>query len=82
MIKYRVVYFKFDEVRFAAVLRAMKPDELAMIAEMLELSQGAVWHWLNPRVETGYAHPRMSNFIAVCNLLDLDPRDFFIIEEK
>jgi hypothetical protein len=39
-------------------------------------------NWANGNYKSEFPWPHMLNLLKVCNLLDLDPRAFFILEEK
>lgn len=78
--KYVIVTMNFNKRKWAEALNAIDRDT-RIIARMLSgVSDAGWWHWLNPdRPGSTYEYPLMRNFENVCNLLDLDPRDFFTI---
>jgi len=82
MIRYTVVKFKFDTAGFAEVLSKQDDSTLSIIAKLLGITRSGVDHWIRQDMKAEFAHPRMSNFIATCNWLDLDPRQFFILEDE
>lgn len=79
-IKYGIYNFEFDTVKWAALIsRALSGIDRAVLAEMLNVSESALYNWSIGRVDHNFPHPNMSNFIRICNMLDVDPRDFFVI---
>ena len=78
-IKYSVVNWAFNSELFAEHLRAMADDDIYACAELMEVSRQAVERWRVGKYKTDFNFPRMSNFIHLCNLLDLDPRDYFTL---
>lgn len=75
--QYAVIPFVFDSALFAQVLTDLSPDMLEDVRLLLDVSPGCIWNWKNNRHTAGAPYPNMTNFIALCNLLDLDPRNFF-----
>lgn len=80
MIKYRICAFKFDFEAFSRAIEAHDTSTRKAIAEAMGLSVSALDNWIN-----GYRHgrsspPLMLNFVRLCNLLDLDPRDYFVLD--
>lgn len=73
------VDWQFDAERWAADLKNQRDADLVAAQGLSGLSAGAWWHWLNPKKGKEFQHPNMSNFIKVCNLLQLDPRDYFCL---
>jgi len=80
--EYRVVDFKFDADKWAAHVTAMieRVGEKELAA-LLGMSVSGLWHWANNRYPMGFAYPSMTNFLLACNLMDADPRQFFILSE-
>jgi len=73
------VDWKFDAERWAADLNRQSDGDRIAALELAGLSAGAWWAWLNPKANRPFNHPNMSNFIKICNLLQLDPRDYFCL---
>lgn len=85
MIKYRLMNWVFNLGAWGRTLRE-KSDETSaeFIAQVCQVSVKTVENWI-AGYETAYGeypYPSMTNFINVCNQLDLDPRDFFMLEDK
>lgn len=72
----------FDGERFGlAVKRAVDNHGVSDLAEMLELSESSVINWSNGVFHKDTPYPNMTNFLSVCNLLDLHPALFFWVGE-
>jgi len=76
-IQYANLDWQFDAERWAADLRAQRDGDLVAAQELSGLTASGWWNWLNPKRSRGFEHPGMKNFLNVCNLLHLDPRDYF-----
>jgi len=74
------VDWQFDAERWAADLKKQRDVDLVAASELSGLTAGAWWAWLNPKKGKPFQHPNMSNFIKVCNLLQLDPREYFCLK--
>lgn len=71
--------WKFNAGRWAHDLKKQADKDLVAAQELSGVGASGWWHWLNPQKYRSFAHPNMSNFINVCNLLNLDPRDYFCL---
>lgn len=78
-IQYAVVNWSFNAEAFAEALAQMTPDDMQAAADLLGVSWQTVRRWQKGVYDTEFNHPRLSNFLALCNLLDLDPRDYFTL---
>jgi len=78
-IKYNTVDWKFDARRWAHDLKAQRDVDLVAAQELSGVTASGWWHWLNVKPGRPFEHPNMSNFIKVCNLLELDPRNYFCL---
>lgn len=83
MAKYtKMVQWTFNGAMFAeALTELLKTFTVGELGEMVGVSPKTIWSWSQNRHQEGYEHPYMSNFINVCNELDLDPREFFYQED-
>lgn len=80
--KYRVVHWEFDSARFGRHVTAwIKVVGAEAIAEVIGVTPASVKAWGKGDVPGEFNHPRMSNFIKLCDELSLDPRDFFTTSE-
>lgn len=80
--KVSVVNWKFDAARWADALRDVDAETLEAARDLSGLTVAGWRHWLRGTTASSYQHPGMQNFINVCNLLDLNPSDFFTTDEK
>jgi len=69
----------FNAELFAEHLQKMNNSEMQATADLMGLSYAALKRWRKGIYATDYNFPPMSNFISLCNLLDLDPRDYFTL---
>jgi hypothetical protein len=80
--KYVVMTMCFDKIAWGKALNAIDTETRKVAREMSGVSDAGWWHWMNPeRPGNVYEYPLMRNFENVCNLLDLDPRTFFVLKE-
>lgn len=77
----QVVPFEFDSKAWAKAMQALEPDTRELARELSGLTKAAWRNWLDGRKGGAYIHPGMLNFLNVCNMLDLDPRQFFCLSE-
>lgn len=79
---YRVIPFVFDMKAFSDALKVLPEDEISRFAEILGVHSSTLRNWRNnAHRNTLFPYPNMTNFLTVCNLLDLDPRNFFVLAE-
>lgn len=77
-ISYINANWLFDNERFSqAVKRASDQYGVSDLAEMLELSESTIANWGNGYFHSDAPYPNMTNFLSVCNLLDLHPAIYF-----
>lgn len=81
-IQYTNVDWIFDKHRWAEALRGQTDTDLDAARELSGLSTGAFLTWMNPQYRGAYEQPGMKNFLAVCNLLHLNPTEFFCLDVK
>ncbi len=78
----KLVEWSFNGARLQAaiaeLLEYFKPAELA---QLIGVTPTTISHWKNANWTDEYSHPNMSNFLIICNELDLDPREFFSQED-
>jgi len=82
-IVYKVFNFRFDLERFGYDLKRCDFVNDTTIAAMLGVDGTTIHNWKNrAQANTTTPYPNMTNFLKVCNLLDLDPRDYFVLEHQ
>lgn len=81
MIEYKIYNWTFDSERWAGVLdRVSLEIDDRTLGEVLGVGRSTVNNWRNRAYRLSeFDFPSMSNFIKVCNALDLDPRDFYTL---
>lgn len=80
--KFKLVNWRFDSAKLAEMLAGLTRDELDTVRDVIGVSDGAIWHWRNNSYMPPFEYPNMTNFLTLVNWLDLDPREFFILEEE
>jgi len=78
-VKWSHVDWSFNAEAFAEALSGMTPDDMQAAAELLGVSWQTIRRWQKGEYDTEFNFPRMSNFLNLCNLMDLDPRDYFTL---
>jgi len=68
---------RFDAETFALALCDLSYREKIALAKEIGISPSTVNNWIHGGFEGDYKHPSMQNFLACCNALDLDPREYF-----
>lgn len=77
-IKYRSVSWEFNSQHFSNTIRGlMEKHGVGDLAIILEVGKSTLVNWANGNWQTDFPHPHLSNFLHVCNMADLDPREFF-----
>lgn len=80
---YKLVSWDFDMVKFSEELNRLHDHfSWGELGEIIGVSKSCVHNWANGHVSGEFPHPNMSNFMAVCNECDLDPREFFILRDE
>lgn len=81
IIKATYVNWEFDTAKWAeAIAEACKQHGAGTIAALTGCSVGVISSWRNGNYKVGFEYPSMTLFMRVCNLLDLNPQDFFKVE--
>ena len=79
--KYRIMPFVFDMTAFAGELEKVDRAFHEELCEIMIIDQSTLRNWITGQYDKSkFPHPSMSNFLKVCNWLDLDPREFFKLE--
>lgn len=82
IVKASYVNFKFDFKSWSRTI-ANWADVVGtdFISEAIEADPNTIRAWSGGHFKVNYPYPSMTLFIRACNLLDLDPRQFFILDE-
>jgi len=78
--KYRVIPMKFDTESWAAALEQAADGNKKELAYLLGIDPSTVSTWTKLHYQQAFPYPSMTAFLNACNLLDLDPRKFFILD--
>lgn len=79
--KHRNLAWVFNGAEWAKAIRAqVKNDEYGALAELLGVSELTIARWATNTLHKAAPYPQMTNFIRVCNALELDPRNFWELE--
>lgn len=84
MIKYSLVKWEFNKGAWAqAIATAVDEFGVDVVAGLTGVAPNTVRNW-SMMYQSSYGefpYPSMHNFIKTCNELDLDVRDFWILED-
>jgi len=82
LTRYAVVSWEFNRLGWTdAVRQAIKYIGIDMLADVTGLSKSSLVNWSNGKYHPAASYPNMTNFLAICNILDLDVRDMFQLED-
>lgn len=81
--KYVSVPRKFDSEKWANLIVQLVAmfETVKEAATMTETSDTALHTWMRENFSGEFRYPNMTNFLRICNLMDVDPADFFTWEE-
>ena len=78
--KYRVIPFVFNKVKFAQEITyaiSVQGVTIAAIAAAADISPAAV----KDLQQAKHVNHEMKTWLGICNALDLDPRNYFQLED-
>lgn len=78
----RLVSWAFDTKAWGTAISTAREALGKSLPEFLEVDRASCENWEKGRYTGDFRWPSMKNFFKICNLLDLDPRDFFILEDE
>ncbi len=82
-MRYKLVNWTFDYSLWAAAIdRAATEIGQKELAAMLDVNPTTIRNWRIGRWTEDFTWPAMHNLLKVVNLLDLDPREMFTLEDK
>lgn len=79
---YRIHPMVFDTAKWAAVLEKAAAGDQKGLAYLLGIDPSTLSGWINKRYGKAFEYPSMTFFLNVCNQLDLNPQDFFCLDES
>ena len=77
---YKIYKWRFDSKRWAKAIKFLTDDSVKNWAALLGVNPTTLSTWRHIDNPNRYPHPSMTSLLLVCNELDLDPRDFFVLE--
>lgn len=78
----KLVQWTFNHALWSASIATINEQMgVEFMAEYLGLSESILKSWAKGRYSEGFQHPSMSNFLKVCDSADLDPSEFFVLED-
>lgn len=78
MIKHLIVKSAFDKNLWAQTITdACETLSTEFLAELCDISTTSLNKWKLGIYQPGFEYPNMTNFLSVCNALDLNPALFF-----
>ena len=81
-MKMIVIDFKFDGEAFSDALKTVKQGDLSDFADIIGVDTTTLANWRGNRWNDEAPYPRMTNFLNACNWMDLDPRQFFVLDVR
>lgn len=81
-MEWKIVDFKFDIQKWVSLIhrwRSEVDDEI--ISGMIGCDPATLRTWVHHTATSRFPYPSMTLFIKACNALDIDPRDFYILDE-
>lgn len=82
MIVYKNVKFRFDTGLWSSFCRvAVDKHGLSDIAEMIDVDEVTLKSWIKVYYKGDFPFPSMNKFLNLCGLMDVDPGQFFTIQD-
>jgi len=78
--KFSVYPWKFDSAKWARVLREKTKGNVDEWARLMDIKPATLSSWRHMDEANRNPHPLISNFLIICNNLDLDPREFWALD--
>lgn len=79
MKTFKIIPWQFDAAAWAAAVTAADNDMNGTLHLFLDVSDSCVHNWSGGHFHESAPYPNMTNLIKFCNLVDCDPRSFFIL---
>jgi len=77
-----IVPVVFDRSAWTKAMNTINDEDLEFFAGIFEVSVDTLKNWRRGNYNAQFLYPRMSNFIDICNHMDLNPQTFFILDES
>lgn len=72
--------WKFDAARWARAVRRATNDNVQEWAALMGVNAATLSAWRNMDKPNRNPHPAIGSLLLICNELELDPRDFFVLD--
>jgi len=80
--KYKFVNYEFNFDVWSSTMRLLvERGDAPVVSELLGMSESIIINWAKGRWTEGFKYPNMTNFLKVCNLLEIEPLQFFTTSE-
>jgi len=78
---YRIYPMVFNTSLWRDTMRSIGENDTAAFAAVIGVAPNTLSSWRNLSDDADFPHPSMHNFIEACNALDLNPQNFFILDD-
>jgi len=80
--KYKFVNYEFNFDFWAMNMRLIvERGDAPVVAELMGISESIIVNWGKGRWTEGFKYPNMTNFLKMCNFLEIEPLQFFTTSE-
>jgi len=78
----KLMAWEFDRVRFqSAIVECLSIFNRGELAEITGVHATTIDHWSRGQFQNDFPYPSMTNFLIVCNELDINPTEMFTLED-
>jgi len=81
-ISYRIFPMRFDAEKWTALMNTIEAADVADFARMFGLTASSVMNWRRGSYHKDAPYPSMTNFTNICNWMDVNPQEFFCLDES
>lgn len=78
----QIVNWVVDQKKWALAIQEAREVWGDLLPELLGVTSSTINGWAKGRNHPSFPHPSMGCFLTAVNALHLDPRDFFMLEDK
>jgi len=79
---YKIFPMRFDTAKWTALMNTIEAAEVGDFARMFGIATGTVVCWRTGNYHKDAPFPSMTNFTNICNWMDVNPQDFFCLDES
>lgn len=81
MKREKVIDWKFDEKLWQSSIElAIEMLGCDFVAAATGLHKTTLFNWAHGKFNGDFRYPNMTHFLALCNLMDWDVRNFFVLD--